>query len=410
MKIAHIVHTFPPYQGGIGNTCYYQVQELVKLGHEVTVFTPKYHKESRIPEEVQRLGLYGAGENLEFRIKIKYLTPILKYGNAAFVPQIIRYLKGFDVIHLHWPFIGGTEIILIWRTLLKLIGIVRVGPCLCPCRSALVVQYQMDLVGRGIFRFIFNFYQFLFLPWVVKLVDEIIISSNDYTQHSRLKKYFQKYPNKFIEIPLGVDITKFYPQTKNQSLMKKYNLNPDSPILLFVGGLDRAHYFKGLDVLLRAMAGYRLQVTGYRLLVVGDGDMRSIYEKLSKDLGLAEKVIFAGRVSDNELPDYYNLSDVFILPSIDQSESFGLVLLEAMACAKPIIVSNLPGPRSLVKEGVHGLVVRPGDVADLSEKLKFCLDHQEQTKEWGRVARQTVEEKYSWTAVCQKINHLYHNL
>lgn len=380
MKIAHIVSTFPPYKGGMGNACFYQTRELIKLGHEVTILTPQYRKELRI-------------KNYESRIKVVRLRSLLKFGNAAFVPQIIRYLKNFDIVHLHWPFIGGAEIILFWFLFCR--------------KQKLIIQYQMDLVGRGVLGQLFNFYQQLFIPLMVKAADKIIISSFDYAKNCRLKKYLQKYPGKFIEIPLGVDTDKFYPKEKKQDLTKRHNLKPGEQIILFVGGLDRAHYFKGLKILLQAISRIVTNLPRISLIIVGAGDLQSDYKKLAKTLGIDKKVIFAGRVSDEELVDYYNLADIFVLPSTTQSEAFGLVLLEAMACAKPIIVSSLPGPRTLVQENKNGLLVKPADVDDLSKKIKFLLENKNLAEEWGRVGRKIVEEKYTWPTTVQKLDKIY---
>lgn len=386
MRIAHIVSTFPPYKGGMGNACFCQVQELIKLGYTLAVLTPDYKGDKF---QVSNFKFQNKHSNFQ----IIYLKPLLKFGNAAFVPQLIKYLKNFDIIHLHWPFIGGAEIFLLWRLFHR--------------QQKIIVQYQMDLKDSGWRGLFFKLYSLLFLGLLFKSADKIVVSSLDYIQHSRAKKYFKKYPNKFVEIPLGVDIDSFYPSPKNPELIKKYNLKSNDQIILFVGGLDRAHYFKGVDVLLRAVADLRLKIKDFKLLIVGDGDLRPIYEKLAKDLGIEERVIFVGEIASKELPDYYNLADIFVLPSTTMSEAFGLVSLEAMACAKPIIVSDLPGPRTLVQENKNGLLVKPRDVGDLAEKIKFLLENKELAKEWGRVGRKIVEEKYLWPIVVQKLDQIY---
>jgi glycosyltransferase involved in cell wall biosynthesis len=257
---------------------------------------------------------------------------------------------------------------------------------------------------------IFDIYQLLFLPLMVKIANKIIVSSFDYIQNSRLKKYLQKYPDKFVEIPLGVDTHKFYPQEKDLTLIKKYNLGSEDRIILFVGGLDKAHYFKGVDKLLQAVAVLRLKIPDLRLLIIGEGDLRSSYEKLAQDLGIGANVIFAGRVSDEDLSEHYNLADFVVLPSIDKSESLGLVLLEAMACAKPIIVSNLPGPRTLVQKNINGLLVEPGKIKDLAEKIKFLLENKELIKKWGINGRHLVEERYNLFLIIQALDKLYKKL
>ena len=137
--------------------------------------------------------------------------------------------------------------------------------------------------------------------------------------------------------------------------------------ILFVGALDKAHYFKGVDVLLKAMRDLE-----YKLMIVGDGDLRSYYEAKAKNLGIDDGVVFTGRVSNEELSRYYQSADVFVLPSIDKSEAYGMTLLEAMAHGLPVVASNLPGVRSLVGED-RGLLVEPGDSSDLARVLTEIL-------------------------------------
>ena len=377
MKIAHLVCTFPPYHGGIGNTCWHEAEGL-SPEHQVTVFTPLYHTNQKINSD---------------HFKLVYLQPWLKYGNAAWVPQIAKNLSSFDIIHLHWPFIGATKAVLGWK---------MIHP-----KKKLIVQYQMDLIGQGIFKIIFSIYRWMFLPLMVKLADKIIVSTFDYAEHSQLKGFFKRHPHKFMEIPLGVEAHKFYPTSKNLDLMNKYGLSFDDNILLFVGGLYKAHYFKGLNNLFKSVSALAKENSTIKLLIVGQGEMEDYYQQLSQSLGISNKVIFADTVSDGDLPQYYNLADLFILPSINQSESFGLVNLMAMASAKPIIVSDLPGMRMLVQNKVNGFRVIPNDVNDLTDKIKFLISNKSLGQEWGRYNRETVENKYSWEVVSRQLNNLY---
>jgi len=268
----------------------------------------------------------------------------------------------------------------------------------------------MDLIGQGFVNLFFRIYSFIFLPLLVKLSDKIIISTFDYLKHSKIEKYFKKYPTKFIKIPLGVNLEKFCPRKKDKKLLEKYKINPETQLILFVGNLDRAHYFKGLDILLQAISKLKRSFLNFKLIIVGEGNLRAKYEKIAKKLKIDDKVIFVGRVSGQKLPNFYNLADIFVFPSITKSEAFGLVLLEAMACGCPILVSNLPGPRMLVKENINGLLVKPKDVNDLAKKLKFLLENKEISQYWGKNSRKIVEEKYNWSIVGERIEKLFQKI
>jgi glycosyltransferase involved in cell wall biosynthesis len=240
---------------------------------------------------------------------------------------------------------------------------------------------------------------------MVKLADKILISSQDYLEHSDLKKYWLKNKDKFIISPFGVDQQKFYPQDKNQQLIERYGLKQENKIVLSVGGLDKAHYFKGVKLLIQATTDLKEQMPNLRLLIVGDGDLKSNYEKLSHDLGVQDKVIFAGRIEDDDLSDYYNLADVFIFPSFTRSEAFGLVSLEAMACAKPIIVSDLPGVRTLAEN--NGLIVKTNNIRDLSEKIYSIFQDKNKLKEMGIFSLRNVQEKYYWPDIVRQLEEIY---
>jgi len=378
LKIAHIICAFHPYSGGMGNVCFEQAKGLVKLGHEVVVFTPQYKKNTPLIE-------YYRG------FKVQRLKPFFKFGNAAFLPTLSKKLKEFDIIHLHWPFAGAGELITLNKSL----------------SPKLIVQYHMDLIDNKIRGFIFSLYNILFNKIFIKSGQKILVSSLSYLKVSRIKKYYQEFKDKFVISPFGVEQNRFFPKDKNKKLLLKHGIKDNGKVILFVGGLDRAHYFKGVEVLIKAIADKDLISSAIKLIVVGQGGLRKGYEKLAKDLGVSNKVIFVGKVSDKDLPEYYNLCDIFVLPSTSRSEAFGLVSLEAMACAKPIIVSDLPGPNSLVEE--NGLIVKPGDIGDLARKIRKLIENEKISIDFGNQSLKLVKTKYNWTEVVKDLEKIYYD-
>lgn len=378
LKIAHVICAFPPYKGGMGNVCFEQVKELVNLGHKVVVFTPQYNKNMPLIEDI-------------CGFKVQRLKSLFKFGNAAFLPTLPKKLKEFDIVHLHWPFAGTGESILLNKSF----------------SPKLIIQYHMDLIDTNIRGFIFSLYNILFNKRLVRAGKKILVSSFAYLKISKIKKYYQEFKDKFVISLFGVEQDRFFPQEKNKKLLLKHDIKNNEKIILLVAALDRAHYFKGIDVLLRAIASKDLNFLAMKLIIVGDGDLRKRYEKLAKDLGVFNKVIFAGKVSDKDLPQYYNLSDIFILPSVSRSEAFGLVSLEAMACAKPIIVSDLPGPNSLV-EG-NGLIVKVNDVEDLAQKVKKLIENEKLSIDFGQQGLKLVQAKYNWPQIVKDIEKIYYD-
>jgi glycosyltransferase involved in cell wall biosynthesis len=230
-----------------------------------------------------------------------------------------------------------------------------------------------------------------------KKAEIITCASLDYVKSSQIKKIHKKYAEKFQEIPFGVDTEKFKPNNLQNPPQETKNI-------LFVGGLDKAHYFKGIDILLKATS--ELGIRNYELGIAGDGDLKTSYEELAKKLNINDKVRFLGKVSDEKLPGVYRQADLFVLPSINKNEAFGLVLLEAMASGVPVIASGLPGVRKVFENGKQGLLCKPNDIDDLKNKIEEILTNEEKRKEMGKEARILVLEKYSWEKVSKRLNEI----
>jgi glycosyltransferase involved in cell wall biosynthesis len=377
MKIAEVSATFPPYRGGMGNVAYYNAWSLATLGHDVTVFTPKY---KRVKKD----------EELPFQVK--RLKPWFKYGNAGILPQLWWHLPKFDVVHLHYPFFGGAETIYFLDKIKDI---------------KLVVTYHMDVVGTGVLAKFFKWHTQYVLPKILDRADKIIVTSFDYAASSNLSSRFKIEPEKFIEIPCGVNHLLFKPRPKDKELLQKYDLY-DKKIILFVGGLDKAHYFKGVNVLIQAMQAFA-DSDDVRCLIAGDGELKSGYQSMVDSLGLSKKIIFTGFVQDNMLPRFYNLADILVLPSIDKSEAFGIVALEAMSSGTPVVASDLPGVRSVVDKLKTGLLVKPGSVDNLIAMLKVLLTNNKTRQNYGIAGRNKVIQKYTWETVGYKLENVLIN-
>ncbi len=366
MKIAIVSPVFPPYRGGIGSAAQAEAQELAKRGHDVSIFVP-------YPRQMA-----SRSSSVGEKFNLHQLTPVLKWGNAAFLPQLFWRLKNFDVVHLHYPFFGGAEVVnCFFRHQHK--------------ATKLVITYHHDVVGKGRLGKFFRWHTKHCMPKIMETADKIVVSSFDYAKNSNLKEIFLKDQNKFFEMPFGVDTGRFFPSGKDPDLLAKNNLNMEDKIVLFVGGLDRAHYFKGVEILLKA----KIQVPEAKFLLVGDGDLRPQYEKIADDFKIRDKVIFAGSVAREELPKYYNLAEVVVLPSVDRSEAFGIVLTEAASCGKPVVASNLPGVRSVVDYGINGFLVEPGNAKQLADKINDLIHNHDLLLQFGENGRTKVLEKYS---------------
>lgn len=373
MRIAHVTATFPPYYSGTGMVCYHNALGLARLGHDVTVFTAEYPCGDYVyPKE----------------ITVRHLAAVLRIGNAPLLPGLLD-IEGFDIVHLHHPFIFGAE--MIWS-----LSRARDIPY--------VITHHNDLIGDGLRCHLFRAYTVISNRLVFSAARRLAVVSRDHAASSRLAPLFSKRWAKVVEIPNGVDTDLFRPGLDGTTIRRHYSISGDAMVMLFVGTLDRAHHYRRVDVLLRAAKAVPDQ--DLHVLVVGDGDQMPEYQRLAENLGLTWRVHFLGSVDHQILPRVYAAADVVILPS-ELQESFGLVLIEGMACGKPVIASKLPGARTVVDDGQDGLLVRPSSVDDLADKIQALLGDPRRRREMGEQGRAKVEAKYAWPRIIPKLVRVY---
>lgn len=370
MRVAHIAPVFPPYRGGMGTVAYHQARALAEAGIDVTVLTPHGLTPRARPPGVD----------------VIELTPLFSRGNAACLPQVLARAGGFDLVHVHYPFFGTAELLAARRWL---------------GRTRLVLQYQMDVVGVHWKARLFEWHRRFMLPFILHAADAIVVTSNDYAASSFLAPRLAALQGQLTVIPAGVDLGSFSANGDRVGARRKIGLG-DAPTVFFLARLDRAHYFKGLHLLIDAVA----QLPDVVLVVGGDGEWRPQYEARAH-ASLGARARFIGDVPDETLPAYYRAADVVAVPSVDRTEAFGLVILEALACGTPVVASRLPGVRTLVDEGRTGYLVEPGNVGDLADKLSRCIC---ESAALGPNAEAFVRARYGWPAIAQQLLDLYRRL
>jgi glycosyltransferase involved in cell wall biosynthesis len=374
LRVAHVSATCPPYPGGTGVVALRNAMELARRGHEAHVFT------AARPGAPAEETIGGA--------RVHRLRPWWRRGNAALLPQLFPRLRHFDLIHLHLPFYGGAEAV--WA-LAVAAGI------------PLVTTYHHDALLPGRLGRLSRRHDLFFSLRLMRLARFACFTSLDYARHCQFAPHAAVL--RAVELPNGVDARRFAPGPRDPALAAELGVAGRRTIL-FVGALDRAHDFKGVDRLLAAVAS--LARDDLLLIVAGAGDRRDDYRRLARQLGLGRRAVFPGYAPDDRLPDYYRLADVTVLPSTTAGEAFGLVLLESLACATPVIASNLPGVRAVVADGIDGFLVAPGDAADLAARLDQLLGLPEAARRaLGAAGRRKVAARYSWERVGDILEALY---
>lgn len=201
----------------------------------------------------------------------------------------------------------------------------------------------------------------------------------------------------------GVDPERFHPQVDGSAIRRRH-VRDGELMLLTVGRLQRR---KGQDLVIRAMA--QLSRIDLRFVIVGGGEEEGHLRALAVELGVADRVDFAGKVPDDELPAYYAASDVFLMPNRQDGadfEGFGIVFLEAQATGRPVIAGRTGGAPEAVSEGETALLVGGDDPAELARTIERLAASPDERARLGRAGRDRVARGFSWTHTTRSVAEL----
>jgi phosphatidylinositol alpha-mannosyltransferase len=368
MRIALVSPYDYSVPGGVNNHIGQLAREFNRLGHEARILVPS-------SEQVTDKNVISASSSI---------VPVPFAGSIARVsldPRVYRRTKHilqeghYDVLHLHEPLTPALPL-----AVLRHHDLVPQAICVGTfhaCRPVSRTYYY----GKPIFRRFFK-----------RLDGHIVVSEAALQYHSR---YF---PADYAVIPNGVDIDRFNPNVRPVE-----QFMDGRPNILFVGRLEKR---KGLAHLLDAFVGVKRDIPDARLIVVGAYDeMDKIpFVLQTRYLGLND-VHFVGRVTDDELARYYGTADVFCAPSTGM-ESFGIVLLEAMASGVPTVASDIDGYRDVMDDGVQGMLVEPEQPEALAVALVSLLRDPARRRAMGVAGREKAL-RYAWRVVAAQVLEYY---
>jgi glycosyltransferase involved in cell wall biosynthesis len=355
MKIVHALAYYGDYIGGIQLYVKQLAERQKEEGHEVKIITSDLYGKQKVINNIPIIrskALFSA-----FRVPFTISMPYYMLKEKC------------DVLHVHLP--------LPWLDLNAALKKV-----LSPKTKLVVTIHNYVPAKSRIAKFFALIHNKFLIQTALRKADIITVPSLAFANSLPYKL------SKKEVIPYAIDTGKFYPS-------KKYDENQ----ILFVGRLIPE---KGLHILMKAMQLVRKKIPKAKLLAIcaETYDYKNYEKEIKKlDDGFLE---IKKNVPNNKIRDYYANSAAFIMPSLD-IDSFGIVLLEAMACGCPVIVSDLPGPSSLVKKDC-GLIVPKGNEIKLAEAIIQTL------KKNGRMrnnARKYVEDNFSWGKVYKKFQEVY---
>ena len=359
MKIA-MVGQFPPHIGGVGVHIHSLSKELIRQGHEVYVITYP-HKDIRDIDGIHVIGTKG--------VNIPGLRGLFFAINAKKELKELIEREDIDIIHGHYLFPAGWASVKAGKSTNTKTYVTSHG-------SDMFELYKKQAYTRPLIR------------KVLKDADVVLAVSNA-LKDEIIKT---KIPNIEKKVRLhwnSVDINKFKTTKENESKFRKelvheFNIAADKPIILFVGNIIKR---KNVDLLLEAK---KQMNTKANLVVVGDGPLlEQLKTKAEKEYfdGNLDNVYFTGSRTDVE--DIIPSCDLLVLPSF--TESFGLVLIEALACGKPVIGSNVGGIKEIITEDV-GLLIDPNDSKDLANAIDRILTDNDLMEKFKSNARNRAKD------------------
>jgi phosphatidyl-myo-inositol alpha-mannosyltransferase len=352
-----------PLPGGVNEHVRHTFEELRRLGHDPWIITSAYGKHRESGGHVFRLGL---GIAVPANGSIGRVTLSWRFKHKA---RELLEREQFDILHFHEPFV----------------------PFLSP-----TVLNESRTVNIATFHAFGGFSPSYFVgsrfasALAARLDGRIAVSG---AARHFISRYF---PGDYRIIPNGVDIERFRDAAPYEAL-RDGTLN-----ILFVGRLEDR---KGLEYLLRAYHRLKKRRVDARLIVVGDGPRRRQYRRYIGVRRIRD-VEFMGRVSDEEKARYFRSADIFCAPSTGQ-ESFGIVLLEAMAAGLPIVASDIHGYKNVVQRNVQGFLVEPRNHRALAAALYTLATDSDLRIRMGAAGLERASD-YSWPRVTERVVAFYH--
>jgi glycosyltransferase involved in cell wall biosynthesis len=373
VRIVQVSPFFHPHAGGVESHVRGIVRELAREGHEVTVVTSRYDRSLPVDEETEGYRI------LRSRTLGVLLDTPLDFGTR----RTVRALEP-DVFHLHYP--PPLTSYFATRELSRR----KVPVCL---------TYHCDLYLPGAAgKLLAGIYQTVFLPSTLNRTDRVIVHTKSYGSTSAMLR-----GRELSVIPSAVDLERFRPGIDASGLRADLRLD-GKRVAVFTGRLVP---HKGVDVLLQALVQLPPDVV---LVVIGAGPRLPSLVGLARRLGVDDRVRFCPAVTDEDLPRYLALGDVFVFASQNRLEGFGLAVAEAMAAGLPVVIADMPGVREVIEPGREGLLAEPLIASDLAEKVRVILDDPLLAKRMGRAGRERAEARYGLSTVVRSLVNLYEAL
>ena len=368
MRVVHVYKDYePPVFGGIEHTVRLLSEGIAaRAGAEVTVVCSSSSPRTK----VERVGA----------VRVVRAATFGRIARAPVSPTLSLWLRRLrpDILHFHHPNPTGELACLLARP-----------------RCPVVLTYHCDIVRQ---KRLLKLYRHPLRRFLHR-ADHILVTSPATLDNN---PFLEPHRARCEVLPLGIRAADLEETERTHEVAAALRREHPGPYLLFVG---RLRPYKGIPVLIDAIAR-----TPGTLVLVGRGESEEEIRRKVRREGLGGRVVFTGDVPQSDLRGYYEAADLFVLPSLDRSEAFGLAMVEAMHTGLPVISTRVGTGTSHVNlDGITGLEVPPGDAGSLASAIRWMLEHPDAAKRMGEAARER-SLRFTHAAMVDRTASLYQEL
>ncbi|MBC1373826.1 glycosyltransferase family 4 protein [Listeria booriae] len=370
--IMMVSHDFLPNIGGIAVYVYELSKALIARGHKLTVLTQYASFSTKNKEET----IDGIRV---IRVPVAPLKKIEDIQYRKRMRQLIRQLEAtetVDVIH--------------WQTLNKDARMMR---------DLKVQALEVYTNHLSWFRMLYNEGNTAKIYALMREPDVIICPSREV--EAMTAALFQKA--KTVYLPNGVDDQVFYPDAATSQLVREqYGISQQETVIV---STNRMEPIKGMTYLMEAIPSMLQQHENLTFLIAGDGSQYTAFEAMiEKQTQNSPKVIFTGRLTNQDIQRVVNAADIYVQPSL--MEGCSIAIIEAMACGKPVIAANVGGNPDIISKET-GILVPPKSTEALQEAMTYCIQEVEERQKMGIRSRESVEQTLNWRHLAQQVDTIY---
>lgn len=365
MRVLQVARFYPPYVGGTESIIREITEGLNKRGIRCDVLCANTSYEYR--------------EELLKGYKIYRVKSLGRFASTPLSPQFITKFKeiaeNYDIIHFHHANPVGNLAYFLIR----------------PKRPKLIIHYHFDIVRQ---KLLYLFYKPL-LFWLMRKSSAIVVTSPYYAEGSQVLKNFR---DKLVVIPLGIEKKLKVDPAKVKTIRERFKKRK------IIFSLGRLVYYKGFEYLIEAA---RYLGDDYVILIGGEGPLEGKLKKLAKK-GKGN-VLFLGKIPEAELGNFYEACDLFCLPSVERTEAFGVVILEAFSFGKPVVATEIPfsGVSWVNKHGETGFNVEPRNPQALAEAIREILENEKIYQSFSQNAYLRWKENFTAEKMLDRFLDLY---